>query len=159
MEFISRKFNHAAHPLYRNQRTSHPIGTTVRVKDFLKHIPVRRQTVLKGTTKAFTKIKKLLQSYAYAQPSCRFSLKFIKAKNESNNWIYVPSPSEVAISDATVKIVGRDASSCCIVKHVSSDVNTDDEDDSRSSAYRLSAFLPRPDIGTASLVLTFECIC
>ncbi|KAJ5999849.1 Ribosomal protein S5 domain 2-type fold subgroup [Penicillium waksmanii] len=131
--------------ILQNQRTAHPVGTTVRVTDFLKHIPVRRQTVLKGTTKAFTKIRKLLQAYAYAQPSCRLSLKFLKAKNESNNWMYVPSP-EAAISDAAVKIAGRDASSCCSLKDVSSDVNTQNGSNLTSGTYRLGAFLPRPDI-------------
>lgn len=108
--------------------------------------------MLKGTAKALTKIRKLLQSYAYARPSCRFSLKFLKAKNENNNWIYVPNP-EAAISDAAAKIAGRDASSCCIMKDVSSNVNTQNENNLTSGTYHLSAFLPRPDIGIASFSL------
>ncbi|CAI7598638.1 unnamed protein product [Penicillium pancosmium] len=134
----------------QNQRTAHPVGTTVRVTDFLKHIPVRRQTVLKGTAKALTKMRKLLQSYAYAQPSCRFSLKFLKAKNENNNWMYVPSP-EAAISDAATNIAGRDASSCCIMKDVSSNVNTQNENNLTSGTYRLTAFLPRPDMDLSKI--------
>ncbi|KAJ5085219.1 hypothetical protein N7532_009990 [Penicillium argentinense] len=129
----------------QTQRTAAPVGTTVKISDFLKYIPVRRQTILKGAAKTLIKIKKLLQAYAFAQPSIRFSLKVLKAKNENNNWMYVPSP-DAAISDASVKIIGRDASSCCTVKSVSSDLGTQDESGSNQVCYNLEAFLPGWDI-------------
>lgn len=106
--------------------------------------------MLKGATKTLTKIKKLLQAYASARLTCRFSLKVLKAKNENNNWVYVPSPAAV-ISDAAVKIVGKDASSCCFKKDVSSESGTLDGDELKLGGYHLIAFLPKPDAGTASL--------
>ncbi|KOS38324.1 hypothetical protein ACN38_g10866 [Penicillium nordicum] len=101
------------------QRTSHPVGTTVRITDFLKHIPVRRQTALKGAARNLTRIKKLLQAYAIAQPSKRLSLKVLKAKNENGNWTYAPS-ADASISDAALKVAGTETSSSCAVKRLSS---------------------------------------
>ncbi|KAJ6134621.1 DNA mismatch repair protein C-terminal [Penicillium sp. IBT 18751x] len=120
-------------------RTSHPAGTTLRVTDFLKYIPVRRQTALKDATKTLTKIKKLLQAYAFARPAVRFSMKVLKAKNENNNWMYAPS-ADAGIADAAIKIVGRDVSSCCVVKNIASE-------SLNPSGYELLAFLPKADAG------------
>ncbi|KAJ5140891.1 DNA mismatch repair protein C-terminal [Penicillium atrosanguineum] len=116
-------------------RTSHPAGTTLRVTDFLKYIPVRRQTALKDATKTLTRIKKLLQAYAFAHPVLRFSIKVLKAKNENNNWTYAPS-ADTEIVDAAIKIVGRDVTACCVVKKFPSD-SLD------PSGYELLAFLPK----------------
>lgn len=135
-----------------NQRTAHPVGTTVRITDFLKHIPVRRQTTLKGAAKTLTKIKKLLQAYAFAKPSCRFSLKVLKGKNENNNWMYVPS-SGSTISDAAVKIIGREASACCLTKDISSQSTEETDENVSSDGYNMTAFLPKPDAGKAPRVL------
>lgn len=131
-----------------SQRTSHPEGTTIRITDFLKYIPVRKQAALKNATRSLLAIKKLLQSYAFAQPSKRFSLKVIKAKNENNNWVYTPAIG-VMISDAATKIVGREVSSCCVVKQLSSQTLLG-EDQSGCNKYQLTAFLPKPDTGTKS---------
>lgn len=124
-------------------RTSHPAGTTLRITDFLKFIPVRRQTSLKDATKTLTKIKKLLQAYAFAHPGKRFSMKVLKAKNENNNWMYAPS-ADAEITDAAMKIVGRDVSSCCVVKKTSSESFGE-------SGYDLLAFLPKADAGMEAL--------
>jgi len=108
--------------------------------------------VLKGATKTLAKIKKLLQAYAIAQPSCRFSLKALKAKNENNNWMYVPG-TESEISDAAIKVVGRDVCSSCLVKDVSSKPGAQEEGEGAnlsSSEYHLTAFLPKPDAGMPS---------
>lgn len=128
----------------RSTRTSHPVGTTVRITDFLKHIPVRRQTALKAAAKTLTKLKGLLQAYAFAQPSKRLSFKVLKAKTESNNWQYAPS-GEAALNDAALKIVGRDVASSCTLKEISSrskDGNISDQGD-----YELAALLPKESIG------------
>ncbi|KAJ5675176.1 DNA mismatch repair protein C-terminal [Penicillium maclennaniae] len=118
-------------------RTSHPAGTTLRVTDFLKYIPVRRQTALKDATKTLTKIKKLLQAYAFARPAVRFSMKVLKAKNENNSWMYAPS-ADAGIADAAIKVVGRDVSSCCVVKNIASE-------SLNPSGHELLAFLPKAD--------------
>ncbi|KAL4893252.1 hypothetical protein BDV59DRAFT_28531 [Aspergillus ambiguus] len=97
-------------------RASHPVGTTVRVTDLFKHVPVRRQTTLRNATKTLTRIKQLVQEYAAAQPSRRLSLKILKAKNESGNWVYAPKPG-ATIVDAAMKIAGSDVASTCVLKH------------------------------------------
>ncbi|KAG2420227.1 hypothetical protein HFD88_005027 [Aspergillus terreus] len=98
------------------QRASHPVGTTVRVTDLFKHIPVRRQTTLKNTTKTLARVKRLIQEYAAAQPSKRLSLKVLKAKNENGNWMYAPKPN-AGLLDAALKIAGADVASTCVLKH------------------------------------------
>ncbi|KAJ5357261.1 hypothetical protein N7541_004419 [Penicillium brevicompactum] len=102
------------------QRTSHPVGTTVRITDFLKHIPVRRQTMLKSAARSLTRIRKLLQSYAISQPSKRLSLKVLKATNENNNWSYAPSTNP-SLLDATLKVAGKDIVSSCVLKQLCSE--------------------------------------
>ena len=131
----------------RTQRTSHPVGTTVRITDFLKHIPVRRQTALKCATKSLSRIKKLVQAYAIAHPSKRFSLKVLKAKIENNNWTYAPN-ADASLSDAALKVAGREVSSSCDVKRLSSQSTpgnqggaTDQQD------YEAIAFLPNTQSG------------
>ncbi|CDM33093.1 hypothetical protein DTO013E5_5716 [Penicillium roqueforti] len=113
------------------QRTSHPVGTTVRIAEFLKHIPVRRQTILKGAAKSLTKIKKLLQAYAIAQPLKRFSFKVLKTKGENSNWVYVPS-ADASLSDAVLKIAGTEVFSSCVLKEKSD-----------QTGYEAAAFLPK----------------
>jgi DNA mismatch repair ATPase MutL len=73
---------------------------------------------LKGATKSLSRIKKLVQAYAIAQPSKRFSLKVLKAKIENNNWTYAPN-AEASLSDAAFKVAGTEVSSCCVEKRIS----------------------------------------
>ncbi|KAJ5818829.1 DNA mismatch repair protein C-terminal [Penicillium riverlandense] len=126
--------------LMEAQRTSHPVGTTVRITEFLKHIPVRRQTVLKSAAKNITRIKKLLQAYAMARPSKRLSLKVLKAKNENNNWVYAPHSTE-SFADTAMKIVGTEASSCCEIRKFSSEPS----EQGQGRCYQLVSFLPKAD--------------
>ena len=97
------------------QPIAHPVGTTVRVTDFLKHLPVRRQTALKSVPKILAKIRSLLQAYALARPAVRFSLKVLKAKNEKLNWLYAPSSGAGGgkVVDAALKVVGQVAVAQC----------------------------------------------
>ncbi|KAJ5630352.1 DNA mismatch repair protein C-terminal [Penicillium longicatenatum] len=127
----------------RSQPASHPVGTTLRIAHFLKHIPVRRQVVLKSATKILTKIKKLVQAYAIAQPSKRFSLKVLKAKNENQNWMYAPS-TDATLSDAAVKTFGRELSSCCVIRELSAG-SSSLQSDPNKDGYGVVAFLPGPD--------------
>ena len=92
--------------------TSHPVGSTVRMVGFLKNLPVRRQTALKTTTKAFTKIRKILEAYALARPSTRISLKVLKAKSDKDNWMYAPRIGSTVV-DAAIKVFGKEATHQC----------------------------------------------
>ena len=121
-----------------SQRVSHPVGTTVRVTDFLKHIPVRKQTALKSAGKMLLKIKKLLQTYAICHPTKRFSLKVIKAKNESNNWMYAGGQN-ASLMDAALKIVGTEIASHCMIKEWPSEEDI--------NGYKLVALLPKEGTG------------
>lgn len=124
------------------------MGTSVRITDLFKHIPVRRQTVLKSAAKTIAKIKKLLQSYAFARPSIRLSFKILKAKNENNNWIYVSKP-DARMADATLKILGSEVFIQCVYKEWPAFEDGIDgaSGDDEEAAYRINAFLPKSDAG------------
>ncbi|KAL8784184.1 MAG: hypothetical protein Q9195_009152 [Heterodermia aff. obscurata] len=124
----------------REERISHPVGTTVRIVDFLKTIPVRRQSALKMFAKTLSKIKTTLQAYAMARPAVRFSLKVLKAKSEKGNFMYAPKP-EASTTDAATKIVGKPITEQCEWKLWSSpnaDFQVGD-----SEIYKLECLLPK----------------
>jgi len=91
---------------------SHPIGTTVRIVDFLKHMPVRKQVALKSVAKVSSKIKDVLKAYALARPSVRLSLKVLKAKNDKENWVYAPKTG-ATVTDAAIKVTNQRAVTEC----------------------------------------------
>ncbi|KAI7207904.1 hypothetical protein KC333_g9320 [Hortaea werneckii] len=94
------------------ERVSLPVGTTVRITDFIKANPVRRQQALKNAEKVLRKTKQMLQAYAFARPHVRLSLKVLKPKNEKGNWVYAPKPNG-SLEDAALKIVGSACVSQC----------------------------------------------
>ncbi|EKV04519.1 DNA mismatch repair protein, putative [Penicillium digitatum PHI26] len=133
------------------QRKSHPVGTTVRITDFLKHIPVRRQTAVKSATKDLTRIKKLLQAYAIAQPSKRLSFKVLKAKNENSSWAYAPS-ADASLSDAALKITGTDVYSSCVMKRIACPRTAENYRGSlNQKEYEVIAFLPKTQFDTSKI--------
>lgn len=69
-------------------RTSHPVGTTVSVSNFMARVPVRKKTFEKDAAKTLVKINHLLKAYALARPSIKFSFKVMKGGKSS--WSYVP---------------------------------------------------------------------
>ncbi|KAK5134645.1 hypothetical protein LTR08_006301 [Meristemomyces frigidus] len=113
-------------------RASLPVGTTVRITDFIKAQPVRRQVALKNIDKCLRKIKQTCQAYAFARPHVRMSLRVLKAKNDKGNWMYAPKPGG-SVEDAALKIVGSACASQCIWTVV------------EEAGFSLQAFLPRPD--------------
>lgn len=130
---------------------SQPVGTTVRILDFMKNLPVRRQTALKTSTKSIAKIRKLLQAYAYARPSLRFSLKVLKAKNDKSNWIYAPAIGDTVL-DAAVKICGSRLVDQCLWKvwksaEASSSIIEVEPDGKLERFYKIEALLPSPTCG------------
>ncbi|PYI13438.1 hypothetical protein BO99DRAFT_396732 [Aspergillus violaceofuscus CBS 115571] len=133
--------------LISTQRAAHPVGTTVRIADLFKHIPVRRQTASKNAAKTLGRIKKLVQAYALAQPAKRLSLKVLRAKNESNNWMYAPG-KDATLSDAVFKVVGKDVASNCLVTEWGDD-SPDGAEKESGLHYQLTALLPDPELDIA----------
>lgn len=113
-------------------RATHPPGTTVRIANFLKNQPVRKQVALKAAPKTLTKIKQLLQSYVFARPATRLSLKVIKAKNDKDNWTYAPKVGS-GIEDTAFKVVGKPCASQCAWAEL------------EYEGFTVQAFLPRHD--------------
>ncbi|KAL9027822.1 MAG: hypothetical protein Q9180_007271, partial [Flavoplaca navasiana] len=135
-------------------RVSHAVGTTARITDFLKTIPVRRQTALKDSAKQLAKIKQTLQAYALARPSVRLSLKILKSKTDKGNWIYAPK-SDAGVLDAAVKVVGKKVTDECQwlvwqsnMPNAEAGITQGDEGTASAvseSAYQIEALMPKPD--------------
>ena len=114
------------------ERTSQPVGTTIKITDFIKSHPVRKQVALKNTEKCHRRIKHLLQSYAFARPHVRISLRVTKSKNTRGDWMYAPKPGGNA-EDVAYKVVGAACASQCTWSVI------------EEGGLTLQAFLPRPD--------------
>nr|POE49444.1 pms1 protein like 1 [Quercus suber] len=113
-------------------QVSHPVGTTVRVMDFLGSFAVRRQQALKNADKTLKKIQQTLQAYAFARPHVRLSLRVLKAKNDKGNWMYAPK-AESIFHDTACKIVGAACASQCVASVA------------EARGFVMQAFLPRLD--------------
>ena len=116
----------------RQERASSPVGSLVKITDFIKVHPVRRQAALKNRDKCLKKIKQILQAYAFARPRIRLSFKVLKAKSDKSNWMYAPKPNGT-VEEAVLKIVGAACASQCAWSTI------------EESGLVLSAFIPRPD--------------
>ncbi|KAL4883810.1 hypothetical protein BJY04DRAFT_226428 [Aspergillus karnatakaensis] len=126
--------------LISTQRTSHPVGTTIRITKIFHHIPVRRQTAIKNSKKTLVAIRKMVQTYAMARPSTRLSLKVLKAKNESGNWMYAPA-KHATLMEAALKIAGTEIASQCMAKEWPQPSPGSSNGD--TSAFKLTALLPK----------------
>ncbi|KAL9578683.1 MAG: hypothetical protein Q9212_005568, partial [Teloschistes hypoglaucus] len=151
---VSLKVSHNGE-VENESRISQGVGTIVRITDFLKSLPVRRQTALKDSAKQLTKIKRTLQAYALARPSTRLALKVLKAKNDKDNWTYAPK-HEASVSDAAVKIIGKKATDQCqwVVWHAGipatqlafhSAVEWQEGDSNQDTAHSVEAMIPRAE--------------
>lgn len=151
--------------ILKQSRISHPVGTTVCVKNFISRIPVRQQVALKAAPKMLVKIKELLQSYALARPTIRFSLKIMKESKGS--WSFVPRPSE-GIRGAATQVIGKDAVMECVEKslafaeHKPASSLMKDPDDAfeggdgsnslvKENGFVVEMFLPKPDANLAKI--------
>ncbi|APA07074.1 hypothetical protein sscle_02g018440 [Sclerotinia sclerotiorum 1980 UF-70] len=134
-------------------RTSHPIGTTVCVMNFMSKLPVRKQTALKEAPKTIGKIQELVKRYALARVSIKLTFKIVKGSKGA--WSYAPRPHG-GIKDSVSLIIGRDAALQCsetsmlfsdLPDHeglnVLAGVGTANE--VAASHFCLKAFLPRND--------------
>ncbi|KAH0536751.1 hypothetical protein FGG08_006389 [Glutinoglossum americanum] len=122
------------------ERASHPIGTTVRILDFLRASPVRRENALKNSGKTLTKIRRLMQAYALARADIRFSLKILKSGK--GNWSYVPRKTTPQLDLSLV--IGKEAAGQCIWLSYPLPPTRDDGGGVRRSAYSIEAFAPKP---------------
>lgn len=136
----------------REARVSQPVGTTIRITDFMKNLPVRRQMALKTSAKSIAKIRRLLQAYAYARSSVKFSLKVLKAKNDKANWMYAPASGDTAL-DAAIKIVGSRVVDQCQwkvwtspVEDTSSTIEVE-TNEKCGRFYQIEALIPSPTCG------------
>ncbi|KAH8602751.1 hypothetical protein B0O99DRAFT_560347 [Bisporella sp. PMI_857] len=140
--------------------TSHPVGTTVSVINFMSKLPVRKKTFEKEANKTLIRIRQLLQAYAIARPTVRFGFKVTNGSKSS--WSFVPRPHD-GIRDAISQVIGRDTSLQCVEKSLkfseaqcNNEHECTDDDISESGSnhtvqirgqmeFKLEAFLPRPD--------------
>ena len=105
--------------------------------------------MLKNASRTLSKVKKMLQAYAMAQPSKRFSFKVLKAKNEKDNWMYAPV-RDASLFDVALKIAGPDIAACCVIRTWTqelSDKTQPDRGHLGDSEYELVALLPKKDAG------------
>ncbi|OAL55769.1 hypothetical protein IQ07DRAFT_529607 [Pyrenochaeta sp. DS3sAY3a] len=98
--------------LTSSEKDSHPVGTTVKVTGFFKHLPVRQQTALQNSTKFLAKIRKLVQAYSLARPHVRLRFHVLKAKSGNYDLIYAPK-ADASVEDAVVKVISKDCASQC----------------------------------------------
>ena len=138
-------------------RTSHPVGTTVCVQNFMDEIPVRKKNFEKESSKTLAKINQLLRSYALARPSIRFSLKV--TGGGKNSWSFVPRPHD-GIIEAISLVIGRDAAMACTEKSLlttqhrpvgvlprtrDEDSTFDEDSQAEDGSFAIEAVLPKPD--------------
>jgi hypothetical protein len=95
------------------------------------------------------KLKKLLQTYAIAKPSSRFSFRVLQCRSESANWTYGPKKNANLV-DAALIVAGADIAIQCICENWSP---AELEDDGRvqintgNERYKMTAFLPKAGAG------------
>ncbi|KAF2650211.1 hypothetical protein K491DRAFT_609241, partial [Lophiostoma macrostomum CBS 122681] len=124
--------------LVSTERASHPVGTIVKVTDFFRHLPVRKQDALKQSTQFIGNAKRLMQAYALARPTVRFQLRILKAKSDKGNFNYAPTV-RANVEDAAFKVIGRECASQCDWTAIETD------------GFEICAFLPKPDAVAAKV--------
>lgn len=148
---------------FSEKRTSHPVGTTVKVEKFLQNLPVRRQAAERMAAKMLAKVKRMLQAYALARPHLRLSLKILKAKDRKGDWTYPKSglisasPSEARLL-AVTDIFSKNLTSHCELTFMSwsstgeqideATSNQSGSDVNRDEQYTLEAIVAKQDCGT-----------
>ncbi|RDL36864.1 uncharacterized protein BP5553_06216 [Venustampulla echinocandica] len=145
----------------RQSRTSHPIGTTVCVANFMAKLPVRKQTALKSASKTLTKVRELVQAYALARSSTRFSLKVV---NESKSgWSFALRPND-GVREAVSQVIGRVASLQCMQEsltfpetqaeegaHTPNVASRPNKGSAPNDKFQVDIFLPKPDAEPAKI--------
>lgn len=104
----------------RQERKSHPVGTTVRLTELFGRLVVRKQSALKNASTCLSHVKRILKAYALARSSVRFSLWILKSKDVKDSWTYAPA-AEPSIEDATAKIIGQSCADNCLYLTIQKD--------------------------------------
>lgn len=113
----------------------------MKVSDFLKSIPVRKQTALKQATKTLNNVKKLLFDYAFARPTVRFQFKVLRSGGDLKaNWSFAPCNDASNLNLLSSKIVGKDVAAQCKQCTVTSD----------DGGYTIDALLFAKDAGMST---------
>ncbi|KIW87751.1 uncharacterized protein Z519_11725 [Cladophialophora bantiana CBS 173.52] len=144
-EVVGTSIKYNASGMFSSSSASHPVGTTIRVQDFLMKIPVRKQTALKESMKTLQAIRSLLFSFAFARPEVRLSLKILKGKNDKINWTYAPT-STASITEVATKIVGKDI----VIGCTAHDISSEDCDVDLDNGWRINALLLSAARGSAN---------
>ena len=84
-------------------------------------------------------IKKLLQSYAFARGTVRFSLKVLKGKNEKANWSYTPVDNAEKLRDVAARVVGNDVVGRCEIRTSKNEHGEIDQSDQYSAVALLAS--------------------
>lgn len=142
--------------------TSHPVGTTVCVRNVFSKLPVRKQNALKDAKKTLSLVKDLLRSYALARLNLRLSLKVLKA--DKSNWSFAPRPND-GLREIVSQVISRDLAVQCMEKHSTVPISSGGDEEANKhddknllfhardenlehgqhSDFVFHAFLPRPD--------------
>lgn len=122
----------------KSEPASAPVGTTVKVTDFFKQFPVRKQNALKDSAKSLINIRRLMQAYALARPTVRFSLRVLKSKSNKNDFMYAPK-KDGNIEDAVLKVFGKGLALQCEWSVI------------ESNGFEVHAFLPKPNADPAKI--------
>ncbi|EEQ88053.2 hypothetical protein RJZ56_003350 [Blastomyces dermatitidis] len=131
-------------------KAAHPTGTAVRISEFLKLVPVRKQIALKSAPKTLNQMKKVLNAYVLSRPEIRLSFKILKTKSDSS-WVYA-STENATVSTAMLRVVGAEAISQCTTITWPQIQGGDDDfllesldiNESNPSAIRIVATIPKP---------------
>lgn len=139
-------------------RTSHPVGTTISVKNFMANLPVRKNVFEKEAAKTFAAITRLLQAYALARPSIRLNLKV--SGGGKGSWSFIPHPNG-DIREAILRTIGRDIAMQCVESIVPSQYESqatktapppDTNPGSVIENFVVEAFLPNPDADPSKVI-------
>lgn len=121
----------------KQQPISRPVGTTVQAWNLFENIPVRKQNALKGSRKALTNIKKLLEGYALALPCLKLSFKVPGDPHQP--WLYSPC-SLMNTREAITQVFGH--ALITQLDEISSGTGIDGPAIQLSKDVFLTAFLP-----------------
>ncbi|KAG0635208.1 hypothetical protein HOY80DRAFT_927599 [Tuber brumale] len=134
-------------------------GTTVRVTDFFKFLPVRRENAIKAAQKNLSKVRTLLQRYYLSHPACRFSLRVLAppqkskaAGGQSEDIVYAPSKS---VSEAVMKAVGKEIVATC--QWINTEHGEVIEGGSEEQKIGVEAFMPKPGSDPAIICRKPQC--
>ena len=88
------------------------VGTKVQALKLFELLPVRKKQYLKQSHHTIGKVKELVQAYAFARPSLKFTLK-IKDAASAAPFLYFPTTNPTA-TDVALQLFGVEFASACI---------------------------------------------